>query len=66
MHGSCSIFKSADAAYVLAFSVIMLTTDLHSDQVSAVAAETRCVLFRVQQVGIRAVLCDCRSKPIAR
>ncbi len=28
------IFASADAAYVLAFSVIMLTTDLHSKNVS--------------------------------
>ena len=27
------IFASADAAYVLAFSVIMLTTDLHSSKV---------------------------------
>ncbi len=30
---SNSIFASADAAYVLAYSVIMLTTDLHSTQV---------------------------------
>ena len=28
------IFASADAAYVLAYSIIMLTTDLHSAQVS--------------------------------
>lgn len=28
------MFNSADAAYVLAYSVIMLTTDLHSSQVS--------------------------------
>ena len=27
------IFASADAAYVLAYSIIMLTTDLHSTQV---------------------------------
>lgn len=27
------IFASADAAYVLAYSVIMLTTDLHSEKV---------------------------------
>ena len=27
------IFASADAAYVLAYSIIMLTTDLHSAQV---------------------------------
>ena len=30
------IFASADAAYVLAYSIIMLTTDLHSDQVSRI------------------------------
>ena len=30
---SNGVFASADAAYVLAFSVIMLTTDLHSSQV---------------------------------
>uniref|UniRef100_H2YAK5 SEC7 domain-containing protein n=1 Tax=Ciona savignyi TaxID=51511 RepID=H2YAK5_CIOSA len=30
-HGT--IFASADAAYVLAYSIIMLTTDLHSTQV---------------------------------
>ena len=30
---SSEIFASADAAYVLAYSVIMLTTDLHSSQV---------------------------------
>merc|ERR1711972_253394 len=28
-----SIFASADAAYVLCFSIIMLATDLHSDQI---------------------------------
>ena len=27
------LFASADAAYVLAYSIIMLTTDLHSSQV---------------------------------
>ena len=27
------IFASADTAYVLAYSIIMLTTDLHNDQV---------------------------------
>jgi brefeldin A-inhibited guanine nucleotide-exchange protein len=30
---SLGIFASADAAYVLAYSVIMLTTDLHSKNV---------------------------------
>ena len=36
LYFSSEIFASADAAYVLAFSVIMLTTDLHSSQVSVV------------------------------
>ena len=31
---SLDIFASADTAYVLAFSIIMLATDLHSSQVS--------------------------------
>jgi Sec7-like guanine-nucleotide exchange factor len=31
---SLEIFASADTAYVLAYSVIMLTTDLHSINVS--------------------------------
>ena len=30
---SLKLFASADAAYVLAYSVIMLTTDLHSTRV---------------------------------
>lgn len=30
---SDEVFTSADAAYVLAYSIIMLTTDLHSVQV---------------------------------
>lgn len=30
-----TLFASADTAYVLAYSIIMLTTDLHSPQVSA-------------------------------
>lgn len=30
-----TIFSSADAAYVLAYSIIMLTTDLHSSQIKA-------------------------------
>ena len=31
---STELYASADTAYVLAFSIIMLTTDLHSPQVS--------------------------------
>lgn len=31
---SLGVFASADTAYVLAYSIIMLTTDLHSPQVS--------------------------------
>lgn len=30
---SLGVFASADTAYVLAYSIIMLTTDLHSPQV---------------------------------
>ena len=30
-----TIFASADVAYVLAYSIILLTTDLHSSQVNA-------------------------------
>ncbi|EDQ86494.1 uncharacterized protein MONBRDRAFT_33770 [Monosiga brevicollis MX1] len=33
LHKAQGVFASADAAYVLAFSVIMLTTDLHSSKV---------------------------------
>ena len=33
---SGTVFASADAAYVLAYSIIMLTTDLHSTQVSKI------------------------------
>ena len=34
--GSLGLFASADTAYVLAYSIIMLTTDLHSPQVNTV------------------------------
>ena len=33
LYCSESVFASADAAYVLAYSIIMLATDLHSSQV---------------------------------
>ena len=33
---SNTVFASADAAYVLAYSIIMLTTDLHNSQVGIV------------------------------
>lgn len=33
MNFSNGLFASADTAYVLAYSIIMLTTDLHSPQV---------------------------------
>lgn len=36
-----TLFASADTAYVLAYSIIMLTTDLHSPQVSSL---WKCVL----------------------
>ena len=34
LNSSNTVFASADAAYVLAFSIIMLTTDLHNSQVN--------------------------------
>lgn len=37
-----TLFASADTAYVLAYSIIMLTTDLHSPQVRTV--DCFCVL----------------------
>ena len=33
---SNEVFASADAAYVLAYSIILLTTDLHNNQVTTV------------------------------
>ena len=39
-----AIFASADAAYVLAYSIIMLTTDLHSSQVSGADVVVRRLL----------------------
>jgi hypothetical protein len=33
LYFSDTVFASADAAYVLSYSIIMLTTDLHSQQV---------------------------------
>ena len=33
LNSSNTVFASADAAYVLAYSIIMLTTDLHNSQV---------------------------------
>lgn len=35
-----TLFASADTAYVLAYSIIMLTTDLHSPQVRTVTVIT--------------------------
>ena len=32
-NGDLNLFASADTAYVLAYSIIMLTTDLHSPQI---------------------------------
>lgn len=44
---SCSngLFASADTAYVLAYSIIMLTTDLHSPQVRITAICTNFYLI---------------------
>jgi len=33
---SMSVFASADTAYVLSYSIIMLTTDLHNNQVNKI------------------------------
>ena len=33
-NSSNTVFASADAAYVLAYSIILLTTDLHNSQVN--------------------------------
>lgn len=46
-NANLGVFASADAAYVLAYSVIMLTTDLHSDQVGFVSCmchNSMCIL----------------------
>lgn len=34
LNSSNTVFASADAAYVLAYSIILLTTDLHNSQVN--------------------------------
>ena len=39
-----TVFASADAAYVLAYSIIMLTTDLHNSQVRTI--DVRCNYFK--------------------
>lgn len=41
------IFASADAAYVLAYSIIMLTTDLHSLQVPRIPASFQSSLWYI-------------------
>jgi Sec7-like guanine-nucleotide exchange factor len=41
---SLGLFASADTAYVLAYSIIMLTTDLHSPQVIRVSVGYRNIL----------------------
>ena len=40
---SDSPFASADAAYVLAFSIIMLATDLHSSSVCTIIKIVKCI-----------------------
>lgn len=54
-----TLFASADTAYVLAYSIIMLTTDLHSPQVSihlsvASSGLWECVLTAVIPLDISA------------
>ena len=50
------IFASADAAYVLAYSIIMLTTDLHSSQVHS--SEFRVHIFSM----LISSVCHCHCR----
>jgi brefeldin A-inhibited guanine nucleotide-exchange protein len=45
------VFASADTAYVLAYSIIMLTTDLHSPQVSSLGTNKKCLLLNIILTG---------------
>lgn len=45
-----TLFASADTAYVLAYSIIMLTTDLHSPQVRTV--DSFCILALILSLVI--------------
>lgn len=44
-----TLFASADTAYVLAYSIIMLTTDLHSPQVSRILSANVLYLFSIYE-----------------
>jgi len=46
------VFASADAAYVLAYSIIMLATDLHSPQVYSQSKEYTLSLYNMLSVYI--------------
>ena len=48
MSYSLGIFASADTAYVLAYSIIMLTTDLHSDKVTMTYSHTHFMYMQVK------------------
>jgi hypothetical protein len=43
VHPDNGIFASADAAYVVAYSIIMLTTDLHNAQASFIFVVICCL-----------------------
>ena len=43
------VFASADTCYVLAYSIIMLTTDLHNDQVNRLQTELQISYLVTQQ-----------------
>lgn len=45
-----TLFASADTAYVLAYSIIMLTTDLHSPQVNLLSSFGR--VFSIERKHI--------------
>ena len=46
------MFENADTAYVLAYSIIMLTTDLHSSQVKKKMSVGMCRELRAQPLSV--------------
>ena len=60
-----TVFASADVAYVLAYSIILLTTDLHSAQVSRIKqgkslCQSKFIYFDVQNNNIPYSQCAAR------
>ena len=47
---SQDLFASADTAYVLAYSIIMLTTDLHSDRVRKKMTKDEFIEFMIDMM----------------